>query len=119
MEKENDDMTDKLASKVEMLRQVGPVINRRRPSLPKHPDGVHIPHNSLSFSFRARSRYVRILILLQTSAGDIMGSFKGTMKGLATLATSGGTQALLVKSMGLFGFFLVVYYLSSRYTADP
>ncbi|GAB5362747.1 hypothetical protein AAMO2058_000824800 [Amorphochlora amoebiformis] len=95
MEKENDDMTDKLASKVEMLRQISVNI------------GKEVDEQNT------------VIDDYNTSAGDIMGSFKGTMKGLATLATSGGTQALLVKSMGLFGFFLVVYYLSSRYTADP
>eukprot|EP00470_Lotharella_oceanica_P001616 CAMPEP_0170166946 /NCGR_PEP_ID=MMETSP0040_2-20121228/484_1 /TAXON_ID=641309 /ORGANISM="Lotharella oceanica, Strain CCMP622" /LENGTH=88 /DNA_ID=CAMNT_0010404809 /DNA_START=133 /DNA_END=399 /DNA_ORIENTATION=+ len=88
-------MTDKLASKVELLKQIslniGKEVEAQNSELDQHND----------------------------SAGDVMGSLEGTMKSLVSLANSGGSSGLMARACGMFGFFVVVYFFFSRYTSEP
>mmetsp|Transcript_21366 Transcript_21366/g.42861 ORF Transcript_21366/g.42861 Transcript_21366/m.42861 type:complete len:124 (-) Transcript_21366:411-782(-) len=95
MEAQNNEMTDKLASKVEILKQIslniGKEVEEQNKELDQHSD----------------------------AAGDVMSSLNGTMKGLMDLASSSGTSGLMTRACGMFGFFLVVYFFFSRYTSEP
>eukprot|EP00465_Bigelowiella_longifila_P013916 CAMPEP_0185260544 /NCGR_PEP_ID=MMETSP1359-20130426/9130_1 /TAXON_ID=552665 /ORGANISM="Bigelowiella longifila, Strain CCMP242" /LENGTH=103 /DNA_ID=CAMNT_0027846855 /DNA_START=87 /DNA_END=398 /DNA_ORIENTATION=+ len=95
MEQQNDEMTDKLAGKVELLRKISINIGKEIEDQNTELDG------------------------LNDKSGNILESLGGTMKGLMGLATSGGTRPLLVKSVAMFGIFIVIYFFSSRYSADP
>eukprot|EP00467_Chlorarachnion_reptans_P004070 CAMPEP_0114527868 /NCGR_PEP_ID=MMETSP0109-20121206/23868_1 /TAXON_ID=29199 /ORGANISM="Chlorarachnion reptans, Strain CCCM449" /LENGTH=110 /DNA_ID=CAMNT_0001709907 /DNA_START=22 /DNA_END=354 /DNA_ORIENTATION=+ len=95
LEDQNDSMTDKLAGKVELLRQISVNIN-------KEIEGQN-----------------EDLDKMNDSAGDVLGSLEKTIGNLVGVSNMGGTRTVLVRAIGMFGFFLVVYFFSSRFTSEP